>query len=75
MAVTSSELFSARPAGEACPGRPQVTELRLSAFAGHRRAELPVGPLTFFAGPSASYARNAVVLPDPLGPAGRGCRG
>ncbi|MFJ9430462.1 ATP-binding protein [Streptomyces sp. NPDC101490] len=34
--------------------RPAVTELRLSAFAGHRSAVLPLGPVTLFAGPSGS---------------------
>jgi hypothetical protein len=32
--------------GEGRPDRARVTELRLSAFAGHRRAALPFGPLT-----------------------------
>ncbi|MEU4076880.1 biotin transporter BioY [Streptomyces venezuelae] len=34
--------------------RPAVTELRLSAFAGHRSAVHPLGPVTLFAGPSGS---------------------
>lgn len=37
-----------------CPDRPRVTELRLSAFAGHRRARFTLGPLTLFTGPSGS---------------------
>ncbi|MGV9562379.1 AAA family ATPase [Streptomyces sp. NPDC003480] len=36
------------------PGRPRVTELRLSAFAGHRRAVFALGPLTLLTGPSGS---------------------
>ncbi|MET8950385.1 ATP-binding protein [Streptomyces sp. NPDC004393] len=36
------------------PQRPRVTELRLSAFAGHRRAAFTLGPLTLFTGPSGS---------------------
>ncbi|KUJ35693.1 biotin transporter BioY [Streptomyces sp. NRRL F-5122] len=39
---------------EPCPDRPNVTELRLSAFAGHRRARFVLGPLTLFTGPSGS---------------------
>lgn len=34
--------------------RPAVTELRLSAFAGHRGAVLPLAPLTLVTGPSGS---------------------
>ncbi|MFB7991345.1 AAA family ATPase [Streptomyces sp. NPDC056002] len=34
--------------------RPSLTELRLSAFAAHRGAGFPLGPLTLFAGPSGS---------------------
>ncbi|WP_024758848.1 biotin transporter BioY [Streptomyces exfoliatus] len=34
--------------------RPVVTELRLSAFAGHRGAVHALGPVTLFAGPSGS---------------------
>ncbi|ATL31112.1 AAA family ATPase [Streptomyces formicae] len=41
-------------------GRPQVTELRLSAFAGHRSAVLPFGPLTFVTGPSGSGKTSAL---------------
>ncbi|ALO11563.1 ABC-type sugar transport systems, ATPase component [Streptomyces venezuelae] len=42
--------------GEGGPGcaRPVVTELRLSAFAGHRGAVHALGPVTLFAGPSGS---------------------
>ncbi|MEU6986087.1 ATP-binding protein [Streptomyces sp. NPDC046324] len=42
---------AARPAGLA---RPAVTELRLSAFAGHRAAVHPLGPVTLFTGASGS---------------------
>ncbi|MFZ4296528.1 ATP-binding protein [Streptomyces cinereoruber] len=34
--------------------RPTVTELRLSAFAGHRSAAHALGPVTLFTGPSGS---------------------
>ncbi|MFD3723906.1 ATP-binding protein [Streptomyces sp. NPDC058671] len=51
-----------RPEGGAADGReggrlrprPAVTELRLSAFAGHRAAVHALGPVTLFAGPSGS---------------------
>ncbi|MFF9347834.1 ATP-binding protein [Streptomyces sp. NPDC014734] len=33
---------------------PVVTELRLSAFASHRGATFPLGPVTFFTGPGGS---------------------
>ncbi|MCX4794291.1 MULTISPECIES: AAA family ATPase [unclassified Streptomyces] len=36
-----------------CAG-PVVTELRLSAFASHRGATFPIGPVTLFAGPGGS---------------------
>ncbi|MFE5591586.1 ATP-binding protein [Streptomyces sp. NPDC056549] len=43
-------------AGRVAPraARPAVTELRLSAFAGHRSAVHALGPVTLFAGPSGS---------------------
>ncbi|KAB2975323.1 ATP-binding protein [Streptomyces sp. SS1-1] len=42
------------------PPRPHVVELRLSAFAGHRRAVFPLGPCTFLAGPSGSGKTTAL---------------
>ncbi|WP_432247382.1 AAA family ATPase [Streptomyces sanyensis] len=46
----------------AAPGaaRPSVTELRLSAFRGHRAATLPIAPLTLFAGSSGSGKTTAL---------------
>ncbi|MFD5369018.1 ATP-binding protein [Streptomyces sp. NPDC127103] len=47
----------ARPAdggGGGLRARPAVTELRLSAFAGHRSAAHALGPVTLFTGPSGS---------------------
>lgn len=41
-------------------GRPAMTELRLSAYKSHRRAVLPLAPLTFFAGPSGSGKSTAL---------------
>ncbi|KOG09103.1 biotin transporter BioY, partial [Streptomyces viridochromogenes] len=72
MAVFSSELSPARLPGEACPGRPQVTELRLSAFAGHRRVALPLGALTFFAGPSGCGKTTALRAYEALARLGGG---
>ncbi|GAA3798453.1 ATP-binding protein [Streptomyces chiangmaiensis] len=42
------------------PDRPSITELRLSAFAGHRRARFTLGPLTLFTGPSGSGKSRAL---------------
>ncbi|MFJ6694644.1 AAA family ATPase [Streptomyces sp. NPDC091272] len=42
------------------PHRPEVTELRLSAFGPHRGAVFPLGPLTFFAGASGSGKSTAL---------------
>ncbi|MEV5982919.1 ATP-binding protein [Streptomyces sp. NPDC052114] len=44
----------------AVPDRPQVTELSLSAFAGHRGTVLPLGPLTLVTGPSGSGKSSAL---------------
>ncbi|MFR9795043.1 ATP-binding protein [Streptomyces sp. MS06] len=46
------------PAGR--PVRPRVTELRLSAFAGHRRAVYPLGAFTLFAGDSGCGKTTAL---------------
>ncbi|WP_345667007.1 AAA family ATPase [Streptomyces similanensis] len=45
---------SSGSSGAARAERACVAELRLSAFAGHRRVRLPFGPLTLLAGPSGS---------------------
>ncbi|MGW7413734.1 AAA family ATPase [Streptomyces sp. NPDC054863] len=42
------------PSSSVRPHRPELTELRLSAFGPHRGAVFPLGPLTFLAGPSGS---------------------
>ncbi|MER5410954.1 ATP-binding protein [Streptomyces sp. NPDC002769] len=42
------------------PDRPGATELRLAAFAAHRRARFPLGPFTLFTGPSGS-GKSAVL--------------
>lgn len=63
-----------RPVGgdEGCAGRPRVTELRLSAFAGHRRAAFPLGPLTLLAGPSGSGKTTALRAYEALARLGAG---
>ncbi|MFF7160867.1 AAA family ATPase [Streptomyces sp. NPDC008086] len=58
--------------GETYPDRPRVTELRLSAFAGLRRAALPLGALTFLAGPSGSGKTTALRAYEALARLGGG---
>ncbi|WP_256921106.1 ATP-binding protein [Streptomyces sp. IBSBF 2807] len=52
--------------------RPCVTELRLSAFAGHRRAHFPLGAVTLFAGPSGSGKSSALRAYEALARLGGG---
>ncbi|MDC0768544.1 AAA family ATPase [Streptomyces sp. HD] len=54
------------------PGRPHVTELRLSAFAGHRRAAFPLGACTLLAGPSGSGKTTALRAYEALARLGGG---
>lgn len=54
--------------------RPSVTELRLSAFAGHRGAAFPLGPLTLLAGPSGSGKTTALRAYEALARLGGGAR-
>ncbi|MGW4272154.1 AAA family ATPase [Streptomyces seoulensis] len=54
-ASASSGVSGASRTERAC-----VAELRLSAFAGHRRVRLPFGPLTLLAGPSGSGKTGAL---------------
>ncbi len=64
--MTASSLSTPQPGTPECPERPDlpvrpcVVELRLSAFAGHRGAVLPLGPLTFLAGRSGSGKSTAL---------------
>ncbi|MFB7369304.1 AAA family ATPase [Streptomyces sp. NPDC056222] len=58
-----------RPAG---PARPTVTELRLSAFASHRAAVHPLGPVTLFAGASGSGKSSALRAYEALARLGAG---
>ncbi|RRQ81882.1 biotin transporter BioY [Streptomyces griseofuscus] len=46
--------------------RPRITELRLSAFAGHRGAGFPLGAVTLFAGPSGSGKTTALAAYEAL---------
>ncbi|UFR01745.1 ATP-binding protein [Streptomyces sp. Go40/10] len=54
--------------------RSRITELRLSAFAGHRRAAFPLGPVTVFAGPSGSGKTTALAAYEALARLGGGAR-
>ncbi|MFA3876025.1 ATP-binding protein [Streptomyces sp. MMCC 100] len=64
---------AASPASvETLPGRPRVTQLRLAAFAGHRRAVLRLGPLTLLAGSSGSGKTSALRAYDALARLGGG---
>ncbi|MFC8514774.1 ATP-binding protein [Streptomyces sp. NPDC057257] len=54
------------------PSRPRITELRLSAFAGHRGAGFPLGPVTLFAGPSGSGKTTALRAYEALARLGGG---
>ncbi|MDH6515916.1 energy-coupling factor transporter ATP-binding protein EcfA2 [Streptomyces sp. SAI-135] len=54
------------------PDRPHLTELRLSAYAVHRRAALPLGPLTLFAGRSGSGKTSALRAYEALARLGGG---
>jgi energy-coupling factor transporter ATP-binding protein EcfA2 len=52
--------------------RARITELRLSAFAGHRRAAFPLGPVTLFAGPSGAGKSTAFAAFEALARLGGG---
>ncbi|MET9373593.1 ATP-binding protein [Streptomyces sp. NPDC002992] len=54
------------------PARPAVTELRLSAFAAHRAAVHPLGPVTLFAGASGSGKSSALRAYEALARLGAG---
>ncbi|WTQ16358.1 ATP-binding protein [Streptomyces sp. NBC_00228] len=57
---------------EVCSDRPHLTELRLSAFATHRGAGLPLGPLTLLAGASGSGKTSALRAYEALARLGAG---
>ncbi|MGA4839060.1 AAA family ATPase [Streptomyces sp. G45] len=69
MTVHSRGALARVPTGR---DKPCVTELRLSAFAGHRAAAFPLGPLTLFAGPSGSGKTNALRAYEALARLGGG---
>jgi energy-coupling factor transporter ATP-binding protein EcfA2 len=52
--------------------RARITELRLSAFAGHRRAVFPLGAVTLFAGPSGAGKSTAFAAFEALARLGGG---
>ncbi|MFE8944894.1 AAA family ATPase [Streptomyces sp. NPDC007856] len=52
--------------------RARITELRLSAFAGHRRAGFPLGSVTVFAGPSGAGKTTALTAYEALARLGGG---
>ncbi|WP_461064874.1 AAA family ATPase [Streptomyces pseudoechinosporeus] len=79
MPFQSAAAADAAPAEEAACGgppgpdrRPSVTALRLSAFAGHRRAEFPLSPLTLLSGPSGSGKTSALRAYEALARLGGG---
>ncbi|MEU8851032.1 ATP-binding protein [Streptomyces sp. NPDC048564] len=59
-------------AGGGCSGRPHLTELRLSAFARHRRVALPLGAFTVLAGPSGCGKTTALRAYEALARLGGG---
>ncbi|PWI20443.1 biotin transporter BioY [Streptomyces sp. Act143] len=66
-------MSSAGPApGDRRSRRPHLTELRLSAFAAHRGAGLPLGPLTLLVGPSGCGKTSALRAYEALARLGGG---
>src|SRR5690606_20180817 len=63
---------STAPAASTGPGLPRVTELLLSAFAGHRGVALPLGALTLLTGPSGSGKTGALRAYEALARLGGG---
>jgi len=60
MTVITSGSTAPSPSGVPRPARPFVGELRLDAFASHRRTVIPLGPLTLLAGGSGSGKSTAL---------------
>lgn len=58
--VISTGRAASAPSGADRPARPFVSELRLDAFASHRRTVIPLGPLTLLAGGSGSGKSTAL---------------
>ncbi|AOR31610.1 biotin transporter BioY [Streptomyces fodineus] len=61
-----------RKSPESVDVRARITELRLSAFAGHRRAGFPLGPVTLFAGRSGAGKTTALAAYEALARLGGG---
>ncbi|GHD89015.1 AAA family ATPase [Streptomyces naganishii] len=61
-----------RPGNPVRPDRARLTELRLSAFAGHRRTRVPLGPLTLLTGPSGCGKTSALRAYEALARLGGG---
>ncbi|WP_326755321.1 ATP-binding protein [Streptomyces hirsutus] len=59
-------------AAQGRPDRPHLTELLLSAFAGHRNTGLPLGPFTLLAGASGSGKTSALRAYEALARLGGG---
>jgi len=71
--MTMSSLEAQAPAAaETRPDRPGITELRLAAFATHRRVRFPLGPLTLVTGPSGSGKTVALRAYEALARLGSG---
>lgn len=60
------------PGPERGVGRPRITELRLSAFAGHRGVGFPLGPVTLLTGPSGCGKSTALRAYEALARLGGG---
>ncbi|MEU6770372.1 ATP-binding protein [Streptomyces sp. NPDC046759] len=58
--------------GDSPDVRARITELRLSAFAGHRRAGFPLASVTLFAGPSGAGKTTALAAYEALARLGGG---
>ncbi|MFG2511318.1 ATP-binding protein [Streptomyces sp. NPDC048584] len=65
-------MTTAPPPRSSRPPLPRITELRLSAFATHRAARLPLGPLTLLTGPSGSGKTSALRAYEALARLGGG---
>ncbi|MEU4033762.1 ATP-binding protein [Streptomyces collinus] len=80
MAVSSAPSESAEPSAPTGPPtsagpvdvRARITELRLSAFAGHQRAAFPFGAVTLFAGRSGTGKSTALAAYEALARLGGG---
>ncbi|MFJ1547220.1 ATP-binding protein [Streptomyces sp. NPDC088246] len=87
LAATGTSVFGDGPAATDTSARPEavwrsggpvrsagpvVTELRLSAFASHRGANFPIGPVTLFAGPGGSGKSSALRAYEVLSRLGSG---